>query len=219
MSTTVKPLNEVLRPVSAMLRECLVNANKEIAELDLPRLKLYIPQLSVHDDSIYQARVLAYNPNTTVYRLDSNQTFTYSRMEADTALTLYGITERVFKKSQYAELETLLSGVGELVVTEGSLTSAAGNATVVFYFGEQPDKQTGLTPAYYIPLMPDNVVKAHYAIPFKGVVTFTFTGDDSAITEPEEPIVNPDDANKIDLNAIFINRNLGNVTNTPYRGE
>lgn len=217
MSTTVKPLNEVLRPVSAMLRECLVNANKEIAELDLTRLKLYIPQLSVHDDSIYQARVLAYNPNTTVYRLDSNQTFTYSRVEADTALTLYGITERVFKKSQYAELESLLSGVGEFVVTEGDLSSPAGNATVVFYFGEQPDKQTGLRPAYYIPLLPDNVVKAHYSIPFKGVVTFTFTGTAEVTEQPEVPVVNPDDANKIDLNAIFINRNLGNVTAASYR--
>lgn len=214
MSINVQPLHNVLRPVSAMLRECLINANKEIADLDLTRLKLYIPQISATDDAVYLARVLPYNPRDTLYVLDSNQTFTFSRVDADAALTLYGITERTFPKDKYIELQAILGEVGEFVVTDGSLDDVSGNATVVYYFGAAPNSEDGLYPARYIPLLPDNPIKAHYSIPFKGGVTFTFIGDGSEpvdVTPPPETNNETDEKeneNRIDLDVVFANRDL-----------
>lgn len=192
-----------LRAVSSMLRDCLLASNKKLKELDFAHLQMYTPVLS-EDENTVGGKVLVKASSGNRYKLESNQVFQYTRIDADVGLADLGFTGRVFDKSQYNEVANLLEPIGTLTITKGNIADSRGDAVISFVFGT---RHREVIPANYIDLSSDVQVKAHYAVAFKGKVDLVFKGETI-----EEPNVDPkQDESYINVASFFLNRNLGNI--------
>lgn len=193
-----------LQPVSSMLRNCLLSANAKLKDIDFKHLQMYTPVLS-DEDNVLSGKVLVKAASSSRYKLESNQVFQYTRIDADLGLANLGFTGRVFDKSQYNTIANILEPIGTLTITEGNVTEEKGDAKVSFEFGT---RHREVIPANYIDLSSDVQVKSHYALAFKGKVVLTFTG--LAVEEPTVP-EQPDEGEYIDVASFFLHRNLGKI--------
>lgn len=196
-------ISNKLLAVSTMLRNCLLVNNERLKELDFTHLQMRTSTLS-NDDVMLVGRVLVKANALSRYRLETNQTFQYTRVEASEGLNQLGFTGRTFHKDQYSAVEQLLKPIGELTIISGNVAENNGDATVRFEFGT---RSKGNIPAKYIELASNDINKSDYGLAFRGTVDLVFKGKEVVEPpkpdEPEEPY--------IDVASLFLHRNLGSI--------
>lgn len=192
----------VFQPVSSMLRNCLISENPKLKELDFGHLQLYVPTLTESVD-IFKGQVLVKQKSDVRYRLETKQIFNYNRIAAEEGLNLLGLTAREFDKSQYEQVKTYLTSIGELTKVSGDIHNEVGNTAFTFTFGKRYKEHT---PSKLIDLGGDDFIKEDYDIIFKGNVQITFIGKEEAVVE-----VPPVEDDTINVASFFLHRNLGNI--------
>lgn len=214
MSTTLTKLPAIdvptlLQAVPTMLRNCLIAKNSRLVELDFNHLQMYIPSLTDSEDKV-NGTIIIKAGSEARYKLESKQTFTYTRIEADEGLKALGFTERSFAKEQYNDVVKLLNGVGTFTIIEGDVANPMGDAAVMFTFGDR--NTSGYTPARYIDIGSDAKNKTEYDVAFKGQVRFTFVGEPISPQDGDgDEGGDEDNDGLVDIAPFFLNTRLGDV--------
>lgn len=202
-------LDTLLQPVSSCLRNCFIVQNeKMLTQLDWRHLQGYIPILT-DEETTFTAQVLVKHSAEATYKLESKQIFEFSRIDADTALSSFGLPHRYLPKDQYADFLNFIGDVGSIEVVSGDAGSEFGDLTILFRFG---NVYKDFVPARYIDLGSDKQVMDDYSVIFRGAVKFVFQGKEDPNQEITPPEVQPDPERPvIDLAVLLPNRDLGKV--------
>lgn len=209
-------LKTLLQPVSSCIRNCLIIQNeKMLTQLDWNHLQGYSPIIT-DEETTFTVQVLVKQVAEATYKLESKQIFEFSRIDAENALSSFGLAHRYIPKAQYEDFLKFIADVGSVEVVDGDANSEFGDLTVLFRFGT-PYKD--FVPARYIDLGSDKQVAEDYSLIFRGQVKFVFQGKEDPNKETTPPEVQPDPERPvIDLAVLLPNRDLGKVfgkNNTP----
>lgn len=195
-----------LQAIPAMIRNSLIASNPKVKDLDFSELLAIIPVLTVNDNNV-KIRLITKSGTGSKYRLESNQTFTFARIDLDTYLNDKGLTERTFTKAEAKDILAYFKDIVTVNTTSGDLTETTGNATVEIAIGQYNGEKT---PSYFLEIDKDAFTARDFNVAFKGKVTFTFTGEE--VKEPTvDPVPEEPEDKRIDITPYFVNTDLGHV--------
>lgn len=194
---------DMAKPVAEVLKNTLIMTEEYVQDIDFNELQFIQLPIKGSDQQV-RIKVEAKANQDNKYKLESNQIFTLNRLSTKAALQIVGMTSFEFPKAKFNDVQEHLKTIGFLTKVKGDVTSEVGDATYLFSLTETPD--TDLKARFFDINDKDQLNKIFETL-FFGSVELTFKG---TIPEPEAPKEeNKDDW--LDLEKVFVNRNLGKI--------
>lgn len=194
---------DMAKPVAEVLKNTLIMTEEYVQDIDFNELQFI--QLPVKgSDQQVRIKVEAKANQDNKYKLESNQIFTLNRLSTKAALQIVGMTSFEFPKVKFNDVQDHLKTIGFLTKVKGDVTSEVGDATYLFSLTETPDADLK---ARFFDINDKDQLNKIFETLFFGSVELTFKG---TVPEPEAPKEeNKDDW--LDLEKVFVNRNLGKI--------
>lgn len=194
---------DMAKPVAEVLKNTLIMTEEYVQDIDFNELQFI--QLPVKgSDQQVRIKVEAKANQDNKYKLESNQIFTLNRLSTKAALQIVGMTSFEFPKAKFNDVQEYLKTIGFLTKVKGDVTSEVGDATYLFSLTETPDADLK---ARFFDINDKDQLNKIFETLFFGSVELTFKG---TVPEPEAPKEeNKDDW--LDLEKVFVNRNLGKI--------
>ena len=194
---------DMAKPVAEVLKNTLIMTEEYVQDIDFNELQFI--QLPVKgSDQQVRIKVEAKANQDNKYKLESNQIFTLNRLSTKAALQIVGMTSFEFPKVKFNDVQEHLKTIGFLTKVKGDVTSEVGDATYLFSLTETPDADLK---ARFFDINDKDQLNKIFETLFFGSVELTFKG---TVPEPEAPKEeNKDDW--LDLEKVFVNRNLGKI--------
>lgn len=194
---------DMAKPVAEVLKNTLIMTEEYVQDIDFNELQFIQLPIKGSDQQV-RIKVEAKANQDNKYKLESNQIFTLNRLSTKAALQIVGMNTFEFPKAKFNEVQDHLKTIGFLTKVKGDVTSEVGDATYLFSLTETPDADLK---ARFFDINDKDQLNKIFETLFFGSVELTFKG---TISEPEAPKEeNKDDW--LDLEKVFVNRNLGKI--------
>ena len=194
---------DMAKPVAEVLKNTLIMTEEYVQDIDFNELQFIQLPIKGSDQQV-RIKVEAKANQDNKYKLESNQIFTLNRLSTKAALQIVGMTSFEFPKVKFNDVQEHLKTIGFLTKVKGDVTSEVGDATYLFSLTETPDADLK---ARFFDINDKDQLNKIFETLFFGSVELTFKG---TIPEPEAPKEeNKDDW--LDLEKVFVNRNLGKI--------
>ena len=194
---------DMAKPVAEVLKNTLLMTEEYVQDIDFNELQFIQLPIKGSDQQV-RIKVEAKANQDNKYKLESNQIFTLNRLSTKAALQIVGMTSFEFPKVKFNDVQEHLKTIGFLTKVKGDVTSEVGDATYLFSLTETPDADLK---ARFFDINDKNQLNKIFETLFFGSVELTFKG---TVPEPEAPKEeNKDDW--LDLEKVFVNRNLGKI--------
>lgn len=194
---------DMAKPVAEVLKNTLIMTEEYVQDIDFNELQFIQLPIKGSDQQV-RIKVEAKANQDNKYKLESNQIFTLNRLSTKAALQIVGMTSFEFPKVKFNDVQEHLKTIGFLTKVKGDVTSEVGDATYLFSLTETPDADIK---ARFFDINDKDQLNKIFETLFFGSVELTFKG---TVPEPESPKEeNKDDW--LDLEKVFVNRNLGKI--------
>lgn len=194
---------DMAKPVAEVLKNTLIMTEEYVQDIDFNELQFIQLPIKGSDQQV-RIKVEAKANQDNKYKLESNQIFTLNRLSTKAALQIVGMTSFEFPKVKFNDVQEHLKTIGFLTKVKGDVTSEVGDATYLFSLTETPDADLK---ARFFDINDKDQLNKIFETLFFGSVELTFKG---TIPEPEAlKEENKDDW--LDLEKVFVNRNLGKI--------
>lgn len=194
---------DMAKPVAEVLKNTLLMTEEYVQDIDFNELQFIQLPIKGSDQQV-RIKVEAKANQDNKYKLESNQIFTLNRLSTKAALQIVGMTSFEFPKVKFNDVQDHLKTIGFLTKVKGDVTSEVGDATYLFSLTETPDADLK---ARFFDINDKDQLNKIFETLFFGSVELTFKG---TVPEPEAPKEeNKDDW--LDLEKVFVNRNLGKI--------
>lgn len=194
---------DMAKPVAEVLKNTLIMTEEYVQDIDFNELQFIQLPIKGSDQQV-RIKVEAKANQDNKYKLESNQIFTLNRLSTKAALQIVGMTSFEFPKVKFNDVQEHLKTIGFLTKVKGDVTSEVGDATYLFSLTETPDAELK---ARFFDINDKDQLNKIFETLFFGSVELTFKG---TVPEPEAPKEeNKDDW--LDLEKVFVNRNLGKI--------
>ena len=194
---------DMAKPVAEVLKNTLIMTEEYVQDIDFNELQFIQLPIKGSDQQV-RIKVEAKANQDNKYKLESNQIFTLNRLSTKAALQIVGMTSFEFPKVKFSDVQEHLKTIGFLTKVKGDVTSEVGDATYLFSLTETPDADLK---ARFFDINDKDQLNKIFETLFFGSVELTFKG---TLPEPEAPKEeNKDDW--LDLEKVFVNRNLGKI--------
>lgn len=194
---------DMAKPVAEVLKNTLIMTEEYVQDIDFNELQFIQLPIKGSDQQV-RIKVEAKANQDNKYKLESNQIFTLNRLSTKAALQIVGMTSFEFPKVKFSDVQEHLKTIGFLTKVKGDVTSEVGDATYLFSLTETPDADLK---ARFFDINDKDQLNKIFETLFFGSVELTFKG---TVPEPEAPKEeNKDDW--LDLEKVFVNRNLGKI--------
>lgn len=194
---------DMAKPVAEVLKNTLIMTEEYVQDIDFNELQFIQLPIKGSDQQV-RIKVEAKANQDNKYKLESNQIFTLNRLSTKAALQIVGMTSFEFPKVKFNDVQEHLKTIGFLTKVKGDVTSEVGDATYLFSLTETPDADFK---ARFFDINDKDQLNKIFETLFFGSVELTFKG---TVPEPEAPKEeNKDDW--LDLEKVFVNRNLGKI--------
>nr|DAN24747.1 MAG TPA: hypothetical protein [Caudoviricetes sp.] len=194
---------DMAKPVAEVLKNTLIMTEEYVQDIDFNELQFIQLPIKGSDQQV-RIKVEAKANQDNKYKLESNQIFTLNRLSTKAALQIVGMTSFEFPKVKFNDVQEHLKTIGFLTKVKGDVTSEVGDATYLFSLTETPDADLK---ARFFDINDKDQLNKIFETLFFGSVELTFKG---TVPEPEAPKEeNKDDW--LDLEKVFVNRNLGKI--------
>lgn len=194
---------DMAKPVAEVLKNTLIMTEEYVQDIDFNELQFIQLPIKGSDQQV-RIKVEAKANQDNKYKLESNQIFTLNRLSTKAALQIVGMISFEFPKAKFNDVQEHLKTIGFLTKVKGDVTSEVGDATYLFSLTETPDADLK---ARFFDINDKDQLNKIFETLFFGSVELTFKG---TIPEPEAPKEeNKDDW--LDLEKVFVNRNLGKI--------
>lgn len=194
---------DMAKPVAEVLKNTLIMTEEYVQDIDFNELQFIQLPIKGLDQQV-RIKVEAKANQDNKYKLESNQIFTLNRLSTKAALQIVGMTSFEFPKVKFNDVQEHLKTIGFLTKVKGDVTSEVGDATYLFSVTETPDADLK---ARFFDINDKDQLNKIFETLFFGSVELTFKG---TVPEPEAPKEeNKDDW--LDLEKVFVNRNLGKI--------
>jgi hypothetical protein len=194
---------DMAKPVAEVLKNTLLMTEEYVQDIDFNELQFIQLPIKGSDQQV-RIKVEAKANQDNKYKLESNQIFTLNRLSTKAALQIVGMTSFEFPKVKFNDVQEHLKTIGFLTKVKGDVTSEVGDATYLFSLTETPDADLK---ARFFDINDKDQLNKIFETLFFGSVELTFKG---TVPEPEVPKEeNKDDW--LDLEKVFVNRNLGKI--------
>lgn len=194
---------DMAKPVAEVLKNTLIMTEEYVQDIDFNELQFIQLPIKGSDQQV-RIKVEAKANQDNKYKLESNQIFTLNRLSTKAALQIVGMTSFEFPKVKFNDVQDHLKTIGFLTKVKGDVTSEVGDATYLFSLTETPDADLK---ARFFDINDKDQLNKIFETLFFGSVELTFKG---TVPEPEAPKEeNKDDW--LDLEKVFVNRNLGKI--------
>lgn len=194
---------DMAKPVAEVLKNTLLMTEEYVQDIDFNELQFIQLPIKGSDQQV-RIKVEAKANQDNKYKLESNQIFTLNRLSTKAALQIVGMTSFEFPKVKFNDVQEHLKTIGFLTKVKGDVTSEVGDATYLFSLTETPDADLK---ARFFDINDKDQLNKIFETLFFGSVELTFKG---TVPEPEAPKEeNKDDW--LDLEKVFVNRNLGKI--------
>lgn len=194
---------DMAKPVAEVLKNTLIMTEEYVQDIDFNELQFIQLPIKGSDQQV-RIKVEAKANQDNKYKLESNQIFTLNRLSIKAALQIVGMTSFEFPKVKFNDVQEHLKTIGFLTKVKGDVTSEVGDATYLFSLTETPDADLK---ARFFDINDKDQLNKIFETLFFGSVELTFKG---TVPEPEAPKEeNKDDW--LDLEKVFVNRNLGKI--------
>lgn len=194
---------DMAKPVAEVLKNTLIMTEEYVQDIDFNELQFIQLPIKGSDQQV-RIKVEAKANQDNKYKLESNQIFTLNRLSTKAALQIVGMNTFEFSKAKFNDVQEHLKTIGFLTKVKGDVTSEVGDATYLFSLTETPDADVK---ARFFDINDKDQLNKIFETLFFGSVELTFKG---TVPEPEAPKEeNKDDW--LDLEKVFVNRNLGKI--------
>lgn len=194
---------DMAKPVAEVLKNTLIMTEEYVQDIDFNELQFIQLPIKGSDQQV-RIKVEAKANQDNKYKLESNQIFTLNRLSTKAALQIVGMNTFEFPKAKFNDVQEHLKTIGFLTKVKGDVTSEVGDATYLFSLTETPDADVK---ARFFDINDKDQLNKIFETLFFGSVELTFKG---SVPEPEAPKEeNKDDW--LDLEKVFVNRNLGKI--------
>lgn len=194
---------DMAKPVAEVLKNTLIMTEEYVQDIDFNELQFIQLPIKGSDQQV-RIKVEAKANQDNKYKLESNQIFTLNRLSTKAALQIVGMNTFEFPKAKFNDVQDHLKTIGFLTKVKGDVTSEVGDATYLFSLTETPDADLK---ARFFDINDKDQLNKIFETLFFGSVELTFKG---TVPEPEAPKEeNKDDW--LDLEKVFVNRNLGKI--------
>lgn len=194
---------DMAKPVAEVLKNTLIMTEEYVQDIDFNELQFIQLPIKGSDQQV-RIKVEAKANQDNKYKLESNQIFTLNRLSTKAALQIVGMNTFEFPKAKFNDVQEHLKTIGFLTKVKEDVTSEVGDATYLFSLTETPDADVK---ARFFDINDKDQLNKIFETLFFGSVELTFKG---SVPEPEAPKEeNKDDW--LDLEKVFVNRNLGKI--------
>lgn len=194
---------DMAKPVAEVLKNTLIMTEEYVQDIDFNELQFIQLPIKGSDQQV-RIKVEAKANQDNKYKLESNQIFTLNRLSTKAALQIVGMNSFEFPKVKFNDVQEHLKTIGFLTKVKGDVTSEVSDATYLFSLTETPDADLK---ARFFDVNDKDQLNKIFETLFFGSVELTFKG---TVPEPEAPKEeNKDDW--LDLEKVFVNRNLGKI--------